>query len=348
MQYIENKVDTIERVEGVSRPIVQSGKTKPLQKWNAKTKSPATKSFSLSNLTVSPILGDSLIPEDEHFDVRELAHLMVDATKAFTGNISDWQFSISDNLQDLILRCAYRLRDRANIEHIEILQSEEGLRLVLKRPIGSRSTVYCIPLRPIMKLKWKHPSLYHIMLSFMKSLPYINLFHTGEDRVDWLWEYLFEEEVYHKANGSTFCNYNSVTFFDRYEKRFKDYKPQDWKTLLKNYRPRKTLHRGIKEILLETEDIDFQIPFHIGTKDAYESMFEHWESFLLVDDTNSEFTNAYIRMLNECSNEYDIISAYECTTVEKGNIKPFDDGVRYKLNQLEEFLSGLNDLLLIL
>ena len=90
------------------------------------------------------------------------------------------------------------------------------------------------------------------------------------------------------------------------------------------------------------------MPFRIGTRDAYESMFEHWESFLIVDDADSEFTRSYIEMLNECSNEYDIISAYELTTVEKGNLQPFEEGSTYKLNRLEEFLTDLNELLRLL
>jgi hypothetical protein len=53
-------------------------------------------------------------------------------------------------------------------------------------------------------------------------------------------------------------------------------------------------------------------------------------------------------MLNECSNEYDIISAYELTTVEKGNLQPFEEGSTYKLNRLEEFLTDLNELLRLL
>ena len=74
-------------------------------------------------------------------------------------------------------------------------------------------------------------------------------------------------------------------------------------------------------------------------------MFEHWESFLVVDDEDSEFARSFIEMLNECSNEYDIISAYQYAMVEQGNIEPFEEGAAYKLNRLEEFLSDLTELL---
>lgn len=345
MQYTETTAYTIERTQRVSRPTVQSGKAKPLQKRNTQTKNPESKSFSVSNVTISPIFGDGLVREDEHFEVRELAHLMVNATRKFTGKIDAWQFSTSDNLHDLILRCAYRLRDRANIEHIEILQDDEDVRLVLKRLIGNRSTVYCIALSPIMRLRHRHPTLFHILFSFVRNLPYINLFHTGEDRIDWLWQYLFEEDAYHKENGSTFGNTDSIKFFGRYEEFFNEYVTHDWQPLLEKYRPRKPLHKNIKELLLKADAIDFRVPFRIGSRDSYDSMFEHWESFLIVDDEDSEFTRSYIEMLNECSNEYDIISAYENAVVEKGNIQPFENGTTYKLDRLQDFLSKLNELI---
>lgn len=345
MQYTETTVDTLERVKRVSRPIVQSRKTIPLQKRNAKTKGVATKGFSVSDLTVLPILDHPMVSDESEIDIRELAHLIVDATRKFTGKIDDWRFSVSDSLDDLILRASDRLRTRGGVEHIEVLKDDGALRLVLKRHIGNRSTIYCIPLRPIMRLKYRHPTLFHILFSFVRSLPYINLFHTGEDRVDWLWQYLFEEEVYHKENGTTFGNADSVKFFGRYEDFFNEYETCDWKSLLAKYRPRKPLYIKIKALLLKAETIDFQVPFRIGSRDSYDSMFEHWESFLIVDNEDSEFTRSYIEMLNECSNEYDIISAYENAVVEKNNIKPFEGGTTYKLNRLQDFLSKLNELI---
>lgn len=182
----------------------------------------------------------------------------------------------------------------------------------------------------------------------MKGLPYIDLFHTGEDRVDWQWQFLFEEEVYQKDNGDKLSHDSSIRFFGRYEELFNGYELRDWNPLLHKYRPRKPLHKRIKKLLLGANEIDFQIPLRISSKDGYNSVFEHWESFLIVDDEDSDFTRSYIEMLNECSNEYDIISAFENTIVEKGNIQPFEQGISYNLNRLEEFLSKLNELLRLL
>ena len=346
--HVQTETRTIEGTQGVPRPTVQSGTTIPLQKRYAKAKGVATKGFSVSDLEVPPMLAKPVIEDEMNIDQRALSRLMVEATRNFAGNMDNWQFSPSDCLDDLILRCIDHLRDKAKIDHIEVLRQDVDLRLVLKRHIGNRSTVYCVPLRPIMPLRWKNRVLFDILLSFVKSLPYISLFHMGEDRVDWLWEYLFEEEAYHRENGSVFGNCDSVKFLGRYQKPFGMYEPRDWKSLLSKYRPRKPLHKRIKELLLQADTIDFQTPFRICTRDAHESTFEHWESFLIVDDANSDFTRSYIEMLNECSNEYDIVSAFEHTTVDKGDCKPFEEGLVHKLNRLEEFLSDLNELLRLL
>ncbi|RKN83553.1 hypothetical protein [Ulvibacterium marinum] len=333
----------IKRTERISRSIVQSGTTIPFQGRNTKTEGFTARSFSLSNITISPILSHCLLDESD-VDLRELAQLMVDVTNHFSGDISTWKLEPLDSYEDLILRCAYRLRERARIDHIGIVQ-DAGLLLILKRYIGRRGTVYCIPLRPIFRLKWKNPSLFHILLSFVKELPYIGLFQTDESRVDWIWQFLFEEEVYQNKNGKVFSQNHSVKFFGRYETIFSEYTPRDWRILVSKYRPRKPLHKKIKQLLLRVDTIDFNVPLRLSIREQHESLFNHSESFLIVDDEDSEFTGSYIEMLNECSNEYDIISAYEHTIADKENMEPFNKDTRYQLNRLEEFLSELNQLL---
>jgi len=138
---------------------------------------------------------------------------------------------------------------------------------------------------------------------------------------------------------------HSTRFYTRYKTFLETYEIQDWKTLLDGYRPRKPIYRQIKELLLRAETIDFEVPFRLSSKDGYNCMFEHCESFLVVDRTDSAFVNGYIQMLNDCSNDYDIKSAYQHTVAEQGNIELFDEGIPHRLNRLEEFVSDLNELL---
>lgn len=340
----EIQIEPVRRTQNISRPIVSGGKAKTLPTGNPKTESVATKGLSFSDIRLSPVLSRPIVREEYEVDMRELARLMVGVTRKFTGKIDDWRFSPSDSLDDVVLRCMDRLRSRGNIEHIEALQGDEYLRLILKRFIGNRSTVYFIPVRPIIELRYRNRPLYHILLSFVKSLPYGGLFPSCESRIDWLWEFLFEDMENYRENKQVTKNH-SVTFYARYKTFLESYEIRDWKTLLDKYRPRKPIYKRIKELLLKAEIIDFQVPFQLSIKDGHECFFEHWESFLVVDCDDSAFANGYIQMLNDCSNDYDIISAYQHTVAEIGKIEPFDEGIPHRLNRLEDFINDLNQLL---
>ena len=344
--YTKDPIDTIERNDGISRPLVQSRRAIPLQNGNTKTQGTATKRVSLSKLRILPICAEPTVPTECKIDVSELAELLVDATRKFTGNIDDWEFTSLDSLHDLILRCCNRLQDRAGIDHIDVLRDDEGnFRLIPKKQLDSRSKIFCIVLRPIIRLRHRHPVLFNILFSFIKDLPFINLFCTSEDRIDWLWTILFDNHCQLEEKERPKSLDYSVNFISRYKTLFDEFIEQDWKLLLANYTPRKPLYKRIKELLEGADKIDFQLPFRIGNRDPYDSMFEHWETFLVVDDDESDFTRYYIEMLNESSNEFDIISAYQYTTIEKEKIEPFEEGMAYQINQLEDFIIELNELL---
>ncbi len=340
----EIQTEPLQRTRTLPRPIVSGGTAEALPTGNTKIQSIATKGFSLSDVTIMPVLSQPLVSEEHEVDMKELARLMVAVTQKFTGNIDDWQFSSSDSLDDVVLRCMDRLTSRGNIDHIEVLHEDGFFRLLLKRFIGNRGTVYFIPVRPIIELRHRNQVLYHILLSFVKSLPYGGVFPNCESRIDWLWEFLFEDVENYMDNKKIMKNH-STTFYTRYKTFLEQYEIRDWKTLLDRYRPRKPIYRQIKKLLLKAETIDFQVPFQLNIKDGHECMFEHWESFLVVDSTDSAFSNGYIQMLNNCSNDYDIISAYQHTIAEKDNIEPFDEEILYRLNRLEEFIIDLNELL---
>lgn len=340
----EIQIEPSKRFSNVPRSIVSGGGAETLPTGNAKTKSTATKGFSFSDVTLLPFLSQPLVSEEQEADMKELASLMVAVTRKFTGSIDHWEFMPSDSLHDVVLRCTHRLRTRGSIDHIEVLREEGNLRLILKKFIGNRSTVYFIPVRPIIELRHRNRTLFHILLSFVKSLPYGGLFPSCESRIDWLWEFLFEDVENYEDNKQIVKDH-STTFYARNRNFLEAYEMRDWKTLLDKYRPRKPIYRQIKELLLKAETIDFQVPFLLSIKDGYECMFEHWESFLTVDREDSAFANGYIQMLNDCSNDFDIISAYQHTVAENGNIASFDDSIPHRLNQLEEFINDLSELL---
>lgn len=115
--------------------------------------------------TAWPVLARPIVDEDCDVNIRELLGLMVEVTRKYTGSTNDWQFSKSDSLEDLVPIYTHRLPEMANIDHREILNDHESLRLILKRYIGNRSTVYLIPILSIVEMKHRNRPLYHILLS---------------------------------------------------------------------------------------------------------------------------------------------------------------------------------------
>ena len=334
---------------GVPRQIVQSIPTRKLQAGNKKDESITNKNKLFSNLTIRPILSQSISEELSVAEVRQVAKLMTDATRNLTGSIDFWEFDEDDGLDDLILRCGNRLADRAAVDHIEIFRGEEKeMQLVLRRFIENRDKIYCIQLIPVFKLRSKNRLLFNVLLSFIKNLPFDSIFNTCEDRIDWIWTYLFEElEYYKEMDNSDYEEHlkGSVGFFARYEAVYNDFQETDWKSQLANYYPRKNIYREIKKLLLASEEVDFNSPWRVSVRDEYDCLVYHNQTFLIVDCDESDFTRAYIDMFNENSYEYDIMSAYSCAIVKEGNVGQFEENIGDELLKLENFICDLNDLI---
>jgi len=348
--YIETQNNKLKRIEKFPQHTFQgvpTGKPPRRHKENEGVK-PQNKLFF--NLTAQPILSQPISEDFTETQFRQLAKLMVNATRTLTGNIDEWRFSEKDSLQELILRCANRLKDRARVDHIDIFNiEEEEFRLGLKRFIGSRGTIYCIDLKPIFELKKKNRLLFNVLILFVKSLPFASIFDTDETLIDWIWSYMMGEldcckedepnEDYQKRLEG------SVNFFTRYEKIYNKSEVKDWHTQLDKYHPRKNVYKEIKKLLLTSINIDFNSPFKITVHDDYECDMEHYQTFLIVDDSDSDFTSTYIDMLNQSSSEYDILSAYIYAFVEDGKVENFDENIVHELTKVEDFIYNLNELL---
>lgn len=303
----------------------------------------------LPDLTVWPIPMSDISERFSGDGLRQLARLMVRAARKFTGNIDTWRFDNGDGLQDLILRCANRLRDRARVDLIDVYRNGDGeLELDLRRYIGNRGNIYCIYLKPLFGMKRKNGFLFEILLSFIKGLPFESIFDTCEERIDWIWTFLIEEMEYcREAPNEDYGEdlKESLDFLSRYEKKYNDFRARDWKTQLESYRPRREVYRKLKELLLISERLDFQAVQRISVRDGYESMVDFYHTFLITDDGGSEFTRSYINMLNDHSNEYDLLSAYTHATVSKNGISDFEEGLENKLREVEDFICELNELI---
>ncbi|MEW2922997.1 hypothetical protein AB1A65_16110 [Muricauda sp. ANG21] len=303
----------------------------------------------LPDVNVWPIAMNDISEKYSGDRLRQLAGLMVEVTRKFTGSIDSWRFDERDSLQDLILRCANRLRDRARVDLIDVYRNCDGeLELDLKRYIGDKGNIYCINLKPLYGMKCKNRKLFDILLSFIKGLPFDSIFDTCEDRIDWIWTFLIEEMAYcREAPNEDYGERlkGSVDFLSRYERKYNDFQIMDWKSRLEGYRPQKDVYRKLKELLLASEKLDFQVVQRVSVRDGYESMFDFYHTFLITDDDESEFTRSYINMLNDCSNEYDLLSTYAHATVSNNGMEVFEEGLEEKLKEVENFICEFNELI---
>jgi hypothetical protein len=330
------------------RPVQGVPTGKPLHRDKA-DESIIKKDGLLPDLNVWPIALNDLSGKFSGEGLRRLAGLMVEATRTFTGSIDTWRFNNGNSLQDLILRCANRLRDRARVDLIDVYRNCDGeLELDLKRYIGNKGNIYCIDLKPLYGMKRKNRKMFEILLSFVKGLPFDSIFDTSEDRIDWIWTFLIEEMAYcREAPNEDYGESlkGSVDFLSRYEKKYNDFQVRDWKSRLESYHPRREVYRKLKELLLASEKLDFQVVQRISVRDGYESMVDFYHTFLITDDGESEFTRSYINMLNDCSNEYDLLSTYAHATVRNEGTGNFEEGLEEKLKQVENFICELNELI---
>lgn len=273
----------LKRTYGVTQYIVQGVPTgKPSHRHKA-DEGTFKKVKLFPDLTVWPIALSDISEKFSEGELRHLARLMVKATRKFTGSIENWRFDNGDCLQDLILRCANRLKDRARVDLIDVFRDGEGkLELDLKRYIGNKGNIYCIYLKPLFGMKRKNGFLFEVLLSFIKGLPFDSIFDTCEDRIDWIWTFLIEEMEYCKeALNEEYEEYlkGSLDFLSRYEKKYNNFQARDWKSLLENYRPKREVYRKLKELLLASETLDFQAVQRISVRDGYESMVDFYHTF---------------------------------------------------------------------
>tara|TARA_R110002111_G_scaffold184998_12_gene250847 strand:+ start:1209 stop:2285 length:1077 start_codon:yes stop_codon:yes gene_type:complete len=352
----ETQNNYLKELGSISQHTFQGNSARKLPKRNKKNESAEQKNRLFSNLAVQPILAEPIFDEFTEHEFRELSRLMVNATRNLTGSIDTWKFSKEDSLQDLILRCGNRLRDRAQVDHIDVLHNDgEHLKLGLKRFIGSREKVYIIYLKPILAMKNKNRLLYNVLLSFVKSLPFDSIFDTDEDEntngsiIDWIWSCLLGELESCKAYDSD-EEYaerleGSVNFSIRHKTVYRKFKAKDWKSQLAEYCPKKKIYKEIKELLLTAEKVDFNTPFRVTVSDDSECDMEHYQTFLIADYDESDFISTYIDMLNANANEYDMLSAYTYAIVEDGNVEKFEENITQELIKVEDFICNLNNLL---
>jgi len=340
----------IERTQEIPQFFIQSYNSGKLQKRQPKNERINGQSRFLFDVNLKPITSTRPFNEFNEVDCKGIAKLMVKATRELTGNLSEWKFSKRDSLQDLILRCAFRLKDRAQVDHIDTIEvAPNEYVLLLKRHLGSRDKVFCIELDRVFLLRDKNRLLYEIILSFIKSLPFQSIFDLNSPMTEWCWSFLLDEFDYCEEIENTLKKVKqsegSINFIKRNYRAFQSHVESDWSKQLKYYKPRKQTYKDIKTLLLKSEKIDFNSINKVTIYENRECDTDHIDSFLVADYNESDFVRQYIDILNQVSADTDILSAFSFARVDSNKVERFDENLAQKISDLEDFVCDLNELL---
>ena len=340
------KNNNLKGISKLSQATLQGNSANELPKWHKEAQVNANKDKLFFNLTVQPILSFPLAESIGENELRNLARLMVKATQELTGDLSHWQFSASDGLPDLILRCASRLQQLADIDKIEVYH-EGNLKLGIKRYVGSRKHIYCLYILPVYKLKKRNRRLANIIVSFLKSLGYSSIF-DDDGYIEWIWEILLDELQYYQEDDSDKEYYESlmgsISFLRKFRYSFENAKSSDWLTELKVYNPKKREYRAIKNLLMSSLDINFHSPYQLTTY-SDEIDFAPSDTFFIGDHEDSPFLSQYIEMMNQMSNEYDIVNEYAFGFIDMDQTLMFNERVEQEVTEVEDFICEFNELL---
>ena len=340
----------VQRTQEISQFFIQSHKSRKFQERYKKNECPNVQSRFLFDVNLKPITSIRPFNGFNEVDCEGIAKLMVKATRELTGDLSDWKFSKKDSLQDLILRCAFRLKDRAHVDHIDTIEiAPNEYALLLKRYLSSRDKVFSIELDRVFKLRDKNRLLFEVILSFVKGLPFQSMFDLNSPMVEWCWSFLLDEFDYCDEIENTLEKVKSldgsVYFLKRNFRVYHSHVESDWSKQLRYYRPRKQVYKDIKAILLKSVSIDFSCINKVTIYDDRECDFDHRDTFLVSDHNNSDFVSQYIDMMNQLSADNDVLSTFSFACIDSNVVERFDENLLQKISELEDFVCELNDLL---
>jgi len=343
------KTYSVKGISKISQSPFQSIQTRKLPIRDNTNANITKKNNLFFNLKAFPIKGKDLTKELTDLEIRQVAKLLVKATQKFTGSIDDWQFTNEDCMLDLILRCLMRLRNRVGISHIDVVKlGENEIVITLKTYIDNRDTVHSICLKPILKLKNKNKPLFDILISFIKNLPFDSIFDAKEYPIDWILTTMLEDlEQAKKQSKKAYREHlnGSIRFLLKNETVYKNNNSDDWENKLSTYKPQKQIYKDIKELLLKSYTIDFNAPFKISLLDEDECGISAYQTFLITDEEESDFTHNYIQILNDYSNDYDMVSVYSNCIVSDNFIDDLDVNINQSLKEVEDFILDFNNLL---
>ncbi|WP_209403827.1 hypothetical protein [Pseudozobellia sp. WGM2] len=228
----------------------------------------------------------------------------------------------------------------------EVCTQEGDDGILIMKPVFEAHHIWAIPTAPIFSLHDRSPKLFAALLSFVHSLPFDNVFKRMGYLLECLLEWSFEV-LESESDPETDCCAEGpcvLCFIEAHAPDYAEYEDFDWLACMRDYRPKNTLFKMIRDLLLEAPAIDFNAFANLCfLEDDMDLKVDNLIVFL--DREDSQLENGYINFVNEIAQYGYSHTIYDISLTVGNETKSFVMRKEGQVNAVFNFMDRLNELL---
>ena len=228
----------------------------------------------------------------------------------------------------------------------EVCTQEGNDGILVMKPVFEAHHIWAIPMAPIFSLRTRSPKLFAGLLSFVHSLPFDNVFKRMGYLLECLLEWSFEVSESESDPKTDCCAEEPcvLCFIEAHASDYAEYEDFDWLACMRGYRPKNTLFKMMRDLLLEAPAIEFNAFANLCFLEDDMDM-EVDDLIVFLDSEDSQLENGYINFVNEIA-QYGYSHAIYDTSLTIGKeTKAFFMREEGQVNAVFNFMDRLNELL---
>ena len=228
----------------------------------------------------------------------------------------------------------------------EVCTQEGNNGILVMKPVFEAHHIWAIPMAPIFSLRIRSPKLFASLLSFVHSLPFDNVFKRMGYLLECLLEWSFEVSESESDPKTDCCAEEPcvLCFIEAHASDYAEYEDFDWLACMRGYRPKNTLFKMMRDLLLEAPAIEFNAFANLCFLEDDMDM-EVDDLIVFLDSEDSQLENGYINFVNEIA-QYGYSHAIYDTSLTIGKeTKAFFMREEGQVNAVFNFMDRLNELL---
>lgn len=217
--------------------------------------------------------------------------------------------------------------------------------IAVYKPVHETSHIWAIPMEPIFSLRKKTPKLFTAILSFIHGLPFDNVIKRSGYIMECIWNWSLEIVGEETDNGECCADNGCVLCFAAdHTKIYNNHCNKDWYTILKGYRPKKRLYRELRDLLLDSPNIDFDSFINLCFL-SDECDLEVDDLVVFIDNQDSSMEGAYLSYINELAQNGYSHTIYDVAVGKMETVQGFCFDETSKVEEIFYFFEKLNRLI---